>query len=95
MNKDISREMIFAAVLYEMRCQLSAYLGSNVDAPDDVRMAAHLAYALHNDAASVANGSDAQEFDYRQLQEQLMAAEKMIGSCFADTYGILSGKANH
>ena len=48
---------ILAKAIYEIRLLLSGYLGSNVDADPSVRIAAHLAYALHNDALAVLEGN--------------------------------------
>jgi hypothetical protein len=48
---------ILAKAVYEIRILLSGYLGSNVDADPSVRIAAHLAYALHNDALAVLEGN--------------------------------------
>lgn len=52
MQSDQTKLLAFA--LYEIRVMLAGYLGSQ-DAPLDVRLAAHLAYALHNEADAVMN----------------------------------------
>lgn len=52
-NAEIS---LVANALYEIRLLLSPYLGSDNDAPMEVRVAAHIAYALHNEALAVASG---------------------------------------
>jgi len=68
---------LLASALYEIRILLSDYLGSHHDGDQNVREAAHLSYALHNDALAVLEGS---EFD-------LEAAKKRIQSIS----GIISG----
>jgi hypothetical protein len=46
---------VLAGLLYEIRLLLSAHLGSeNADRP--ARLAAHLAYAIHNEADVIAQG---------------------------------------
>jgi hypothetical protein len=47
---------ILALALYEIRLLLSPYLGQNSH-PNDIRVAAHLAYALHNEALAVFEGT--------------------------------------
>lgn len=47
---------LLAKALYEIRLLLSGYLGSSVDADISVRVAAHIAYALHNEALAVCDG---------------------------------------
>ena len=48
---------IIAGALYEIRLLLSAYLGRENEAPAEVRFAAHLAYALHNEALASMAGT--------------------------------------
>ncbi len=47
---------IMAAAVYEIRCLLSGHLGSTCDSDPDVRLAAHLSYALHNQSLEVIEG---------------------------------------
>lgn len=47
---------LLANALYKIRLLLSSYLGSENDAPIDVRIAAHLAYAWHNEASALIAG---------------------------------------
>ena len=58
METDESHRMMAAAV-YEIRLLLGNYLGDECDADPDVRLAAHLSYALHNDASAIMNGKAA------------------------------------
>lgn len=57
MTMDTSdQSKLLAKALYEIRLLLSGYLGSSVDADISVRVAAHIAYALHNEALAVCDG---------------------------------------
>ena len=48
---------IIAGALHEIRLLLSGCLGSENAAPAEVRFAAHLAYALHDEALAAMAGS--------------------------------------
>lgn len=56
MGTDTAQVELIANALCEIRLLLSSYLGSKNDAPLDVRVAAHLAYALHNEASTLSVG---------------------------------------
>jgi hypothetical protein len=45
-----------ALALYQVRVLLSGYLGSQATGDISVRQAAHLAYALHNEALAILEG---------------------------------------
>jgi hypothetical protein len=47
---------VFAQAIYEIQVLLAGYLGSQNSADLAVREAAHLAYALHNEALAVLSG---------------------------------------
>ena len=49
-------ERLIAAALYEIRLLLAPYLGSESAAELPIRIAAHLAYALHNEAQAICEG---------------------------------------
>jgi hypothetical protein len=55
---DQTETKLIASALYEIRLLLSSYIGTEVDAPVDVRFAAHLAYALHNEALALVAGAN-------------------------------------
>lgn len=57
MNTVSHEVQIIASALYEIRSLLSSYLGAENEAPLEVRLAAHIAYALHNEAACLVDGS--------------------------------------
>jgi hypothetical protein len=62
MSLDPQESILLARALYEIRLLLAPYLGSDCEADLPVREAAHLAYALHNEALAVVEGSG---FDLR------------------------------
>jgi hypothetical protein len=51
---------LLALALLEIRTLLADYLGSDVDVPISVRVAAHMAYALHDEAETAYNNADFQ-----------------------------------
>jgi hypothetical protein len=77
MNKpDQQQVQLLARALYEIRLILSGYIGSTVEADTSVRVAAHLAYALHNEAEAVANGGS---FNLEVARSKIRAVDKMFG----------------
>ena len=53
----VTQDQVLAFAVYEIRLLLAHHLGSD-DTPDpSVRTAAHLAYALHNQADAVLHGA--------------------------------------
>jgi len=72
----ISHDLLFAEALLEIRQLLSGYLGSTSDAPLDVRQAAHLAYALHNEALAVMEGTKS---DFNHTLEMIEAIDSIVG----------------
>ncbi|PZW57481.1 hypothetical protein F475_04110 [Pseudomonas sp. URMO17WK12:I6] len=49
---------LLALALIEIRTLLAEYLGNDVDAPMSVRVAAHMAYALHNETEAACSNAD-------------------------------------
>lgn len=72
-----TEKRVLAQVLYEIRLLLSEYLGSEIEADINVRAAAHLAYALHNDALTVLEGGS---FDTTDAVRRLEAIDSIIGT---------------
>lgn len=68
---------LIANALYEIRLVLSSYIGSENDAPPEVRFAAHLAYALHNEALALAAGTG---FDVNCALRKVAEIDGIIGS---------------
>jgi hypothetical protein len=58
MSIDNAEASLIANDLYKIRLLLSSYLGSKNDAPLDVRLAAHIAYALHSEASILIDGNN-------------------------------------
>ncbi len=86
LNTD-SQLKLLAAAVYEMRLLLSSYLGSENEGDTCVRLAAHLSYALHNDALQVLEGDGS--FDVEAAVKRLQAGAKVVGSQYADNHGRL------
>jgi len=75
MNIDSAEARLLANALYEIRVLLSPYIGSKVDAPMEVRLAAHLAYALHNEALAITEGSS---FDMGDALRKVSAIDNVL-----------------
>lgn len=67
---------VLAQALFEIRLHLSRYLGNEVDADMSVRIAAHLAYALHNDALAVLEG---RPFNVAEAVKRVEAIDSILG----------------
>lgn len=74
---DDAETKLIANALYEIRLLLSSYLGSENDAPPGVRFAAHLAYALRNEASALAAGTG---FDVTAALRKVAAIDGTVGS---------------
>lgn len=70
------QERILAVVIFEIRVQLAEYLGTRCDAPMQVRLCAHLAYALHNEALSILAGGT---FSPTEVLAKLKAIDGILG----------------
>ena len=81
---------LMSAAIYEIRVLLSGYLGSESRGDPCVRLAAHLAYALHNQAEGVIDGK--LNFDLEATHELVKEAEEIVGHKFADNGGFLKGQ---
>jgi hypothetical protein len=77
----ISKEQLLAFAIYEIRLLLAHHLGSCDAADPPVRAAAHLAYALHNEADAVLRGED---FDVERAVDRLRAIDRMLATSFED-----------
>ena len=87
-----SQLKLLAAAIYEIRTLLSPHLGSDSDSEPEVRLAAHLAYALHNDALSVLEGPG--HFDVQSASDRTIAAERIAEGRFSDQFGLLRSSEN-
>ena len=70
-----TEQRVLARALYEIRILLAGYLGSDVKADMPVRIAAHLAHALHNEAAAVVDGNG---FDVKAALAKLEAIDRIL-----------------
>lgn len=72
---------ILAFALYEIRLLLAGYLGSSNEGEPAVRAAAHLAYALHNQALATLDGKP---FDEKLALEGIKTVDDMFGENFTE-----------
>ena len=86
------KKKLMAAAVFEIRILLSGYLGSDSEADTAVRLAAHLAYALHNEALTILE--DNGDFDLSAALAKIEAAEKVVGSQYTNVFGTLSMSDN-
>ncbi|MBV6821881.1 hypothetical protein KUF73_02950 [Pseudomonas sp. PD9R] len=76
---------LLALALIEIRNLLADYLGSDVDAPMSIRVAAHIAYALHNEAQTTYNNAD---FQLDHATRKIAVIDQILG--VADGAALLS-----
>lgn len=67
---------LLALALIEIRTLLADYLGCDVDAPMSVRVAAHMAYALHNEAEVAYGNAD---FQLECATQKICAIDQILG----------------
>lgn len=72
-----TREEMLAFAVYEMRLLLADHLGSDSQSPMSVRIAAHLAYALHNDAQAVLEGRPS---NAEHAERRIKAIDGILGT---------------
>jgi len=78
-----SQTKILAQGIHEIRLLLSGYLGSQNAGDPVVRRAAHLAYALHNEALSIIEGGT---FDSEKAVDKVRTVDKMFEESFASRF---------
>jgi hypothetical protein len=83
MSENPSQAKILAQGIYEIRLLLSGYLGSQNEGDPVVRRAAHLAYALHNEALAVIEGGT---FDSAEAVRKVSAVDAMFQESFASRF---------
>lgn len=79
MNNNIDQIKILAFAVYELRLLLAGHLGSNAGGEPSVRAAAHLAYALHNQALAILEG---RSFDPEKAVRAVAGVDKLFGETF-------------
>jgi hypothetical protein len=87
----VTQEQVLAFAVYEIRLLLAGHLGSDSvnDSDLSTRAAAHLAYALHNQADAVLHGGS---FDPQQAVTALGAVDRLLATNFKDR---LAGAIGH
>jgi hypothetical protein len=75
MSIDNTEVRLIANALYEIRLLLNPYLGSENEAPHGVRLAAHVAYALHNEAAALVKAG---KFDVAAALRKVAAIDNVV-----------------
>lgn len=75
MREQSAEVCLLAKALYEIRILLAPYLGSESDASTNVRVAAHIAHALHNEALAVASGK---RFDLTDAIKKVEAIDDIL-----------------
>ena len=78
-----SQAKILAQGIYEIRLLLSGYLGSQNTGDPVVRRAAHIAYALHNEALAVTEGGT---FDCAKAVDKIRAVDRMFEETFTPRF---------
>lgn len=68
---------LIAHALYQIRLLLSGHLGSDNTSPTEIRVAAHLAYALHNEALEIMEG---RHFDVELALKKIGAIDNIVGT---------------
>jgi hypothetical protein len=74
-----SQIQILAFAVYELRLLLAKHLGTSSGASPELRCAAHLAYALHNQALAVLEGKS---FEPGAAIEAIAHVDKLCGENF-------------
>lgn len=83
MSTDEKQAKLLAQAIYEIRLLLGPYLGSNNDADMAVRLAAHLSYALHNEALAHLEG---QEFDVEEALTKIKAIDEIVKGDYSEYF---------
>ena len=80
---DVKQNQLLAFAVYEIRLLLSHHLGSGETLDPAVKAAAHLAYALHNQAEAILQGHT---FDPEKAIEALSAVDRMLATKFQASF---------
>ena len=83
MRENSDQAKVMALAVYEIRLLLSGYLGSENEGDMAVRQAAHLAYALHNQALSILDGKT---FDVSASIQALKFSDTVLGAEFTEKF---------
>ncbi len=83
MQENSDQAKVMALAIYEIRLLLGSYLGSENEGDLVVRQAAHLAYALHNQALAVLDGKT---FDVTESIATLGFSDSVLGAGFTEKF---------
>lgn len=89
MRENSDQAKVMALAVYEIRLLLSGYLGSENEGDLTVRQAAHLAYALHNQALAVL---DDKTFDVPESIGALKFSDTVLGAGFTEKFSKIVGQ---
>lgn len=92
MTADLDQTKILAFAVYEIRLLLAGHLGSEDTTEPAVRAAAHLAYALHNQALAVLEG---RSFDPAEAVKAIARVDKAFGEYFVQQLSEAASCAVH
>ncbi|MEL6446260.1 MAG: hypothetical protein AAF089_17545 [Bacteroidota bacterium] len=82
-NSATAQIRVLAQAIFEIRVLLSGYIGSADQGDERVRMAAHLAYALHNEALAVLEGGS---LDIEESLSRVRAVDSVFGEDFSTAF---------
>lgn len=80
MSSNLDETKILAFAVYELRLLLAGHLGSNPTSDPALRVAAHLAYALHNQALAVLEG---RTFSTAEAEAAIASVDRLCGESFS------------
>jgi hypothetical protein len=80
MSSNLDETKILAFAVYELRLLLAGHLGNNPTSDPALRAAAHLAYALHNQALAVLEG---RTFSTAEAEAAIASVDRLCGESFS------------
>lgn len=86
----IDQSKILAFAVYELRLLLAGQLGIDGSGDSSVRAAAHLAYALHNQALAVLEG---RSFDTTEAVKAIAKVDEQFGENFVQQLSAATSRA--
>ncbi len=89
MTATTNQAKILAFAVFELRLLLAGHLGSNAVSEPSVRAAAHLAYALHNQALAVLEG---RQFNPTEAIEAIARVDQLFGENFVQQLSEISNR---
>ena len=83
MENITNQNKLLALALYEIRQALASNLGSQNEADISTRVAAHLAYALHNEALAIMEGKS---FDIQEALKKVQGIDNVLGEEYSSHF---------